>query len=183
MLPWSKSAEFWSGLWGGENSSSELDMSDFPPSSGDSWFCLLPPALLFSLFSLQVTTRRTCEKRLKTVPAHTGRVVSDQEHSEDLEKCKNNNKGSHDWFTVTHKYIRPEPIAGRRCFSFHPFMLFYIILLYGWRRLIDSNETSFMSDMFGVYPCFTFDTYLKNLPKHMASMFSVFSPLSPPHHF
>lgn len=56
MLPWSKSAEFWSGLCGGENSSSELDMRDFPPSSGDSWFCLLPPALLFSLFSLEMTT-------------------------------------------------------------------------------------------------------------------------------
>lgn len=56
MLPWSISAEFWSGLCGGENSSSELDMRDFPPSSGDSWFCLLPPALLFSLFSLEMTT-------------------------------------------------------------------------------------------------------------------------------
>lgn len=58
MLPWSKSAEFWSGLCGGENSSSELDMRDFPPSSGDSWFCLFPPALLFSLFSLEMTARR-----------------------------------------------------------------------------------------------------------------------------
>lgn len=31
-------------------------MRDFPPSSGDSWFCLLPPALLFSLFSLGIAT-------------------------------------------------------------------------------------------------------------------------------
>lgn len=57
ILPWSRSTEFWSGLCGGENSSSELDIRDFPPSSGESWFCLLAPVLLFSLFSLSKIMR------------------------------------------------------------------------------------------------------------------------------
>lgn len=35
----------------------ELDIRDFPPSSGESWFCLLAPVLLFSLFSLSKIMR------------------------------------------------------------------------------------------------------------------------------
>lgn len=45
--------EFWSGLCGGENSSSELDISGLAPSRGDSWLGLLVEALLFSVFSLR----------------------------------------------------------------------------------------------------------------------------------
>lgn len=41
-------------------------MRDFPPSSGDSWFCLLPPALLFSLFSLEMTRGEYCETGQQT---------------------------------------------------------------------------------------------------------------------
>lgn len=44
--------EQWSGLWGGDNSSSELDIRFLLRLIGDNWFCLLPEEFVFSLFSL-----------------------------------------------------------------------------------------------------------------------------------
>ena len=67
MLPCSRRTEFWSGLWGGENSSSELDMSGLPPSRGESWFCLLEEELLFSVFSLRNRGQHHMVKKKKSV--------------------------------------------------------------------------------------------------------------------